>query len=141
MVELRYVLVPIDFSPTSLSALEYARGLVAATRAPGRIELLTVVDASAVDGVLGHADPALWEKLLSQARTRLAELAGDDPLTVLEGKPADVIVDHAQAVNADLIVMGSQGRTGVQRLMVGSVAERVVRHAPCPVLVVRAGTA
>lgn len=138
---LDYLLVPIDFSPASLAALEYARGLVAATRAPGRLELLTVVDASAVDGILGHADPTLWEKLLSQARARLAELAGDDPLTVLEGKPADVIVDHAQAVKADLIVMGSQGRTGVQRLMVGSVAERVVRHAPCPVLVVRAGTA
>ena len=137
-LELTYVLVPIDFSPTSVDALAYGRALAA--RCGARVELLHVVDAAALDGVLGHAAPEVWQEALAQARRKLGELAQGDPFTVLEGSPPDVIVDHADAVNADMIVMGSLGRTGLQRLLVGSVAERVVRAAHCPVLVVRHGT-
>lgn len=86
----------------------------------------------------GCPHPDLWLRAVDDARRRLTELAAGDPTQVLEGRPADVIVDHARAVKADLIVMGSLGRTGLERLLVGSVAERVVRLAPCPVLVVRA---
>ena len=136
-ITIPYTIVPIDFSPASLDALAYARAL--ARRCEGRVELLHVVDAAAIDSLLGHAGPEVWKEALAQARVQLARLAGDDPFTVLEGRPADLIVDHADAVNADLIVMGSLGRTGLQRLLVGSVAERVVRTAPCPVLVLREG--
>jgi len=57
---------------------------------------------------------------------------------VVEGSPAKKIVDEAE--NYDLVVMGTLGRTGISKLLLGSVAERVVRFAPCPVLVVRAET-
>lgn len=136
-LSLRFVVVAIDFSPSSLEALAYARALVA--RCAGRLELVHVVDAATIDSVLGHADPAVWADALEKARKRLGELAGADAFAVLEGRPADVIVDHAQAVDADLIVMGTLGRTGLERLLVGSVADRVVRTAHCPVLVVRQG--
>lgn len=136
-LELRYVVVPIDFSPRSIDALAYARSLAA--RCGATVELVHVVDSAAVDGFTGHANPVVWLEALEGARKRLVELAKGDPFKVLEGRPADVIVDHAQAVKADLVVMGSLGRTGLERLLVGSVAERVVRLAPCPVLVVREG--
>ncbi|MBX3472264.1 MAG: universal stress protein [Planctomycetes bacterium] len=138
-LQLSYLLVPVDFSAPSLAALEYARGLAA--RCGARVELLHVIDAAAVDGVLGHASPAVWAQALEDARRRLKELAQGEPCKVLEGRPADVVVDHAQAVQADMIVMGSLGRTGLERLLIGSVAERVVRMAPCPVLVLREGMA
>lgn len=138
-LELGYVLVPIDFSPRSLQALEYARGLAA--RCDATVELLHVVEPAAVDGFVGSANPVVWLEAIEGARRKLHELAQGDPFKVLEGRPADLIVDHAQAVKADMIVMGSLGRTGLERLLVGSVAERVVRLAPCPVLVMREGVA
>jgi len=68
----------------------------------------------------------------------------DVPLetTTVEGSPAREIVDHAASIGADLVVMGTHGRSGVDRLLLGSVAERVVRSSPVPVLTVRvdAGT-
>lgn len=136
-LELRYVLVPIDFSDRSREALAYARSLAA--RCGATVELLHVVDPVAIDGFVGHANPVVWVEALEDSRRKLRDLAGADPHKVLEGRPADLIVDHAQAVKADLIVMGSLGRTGLERLLVGSVAERVVRLAPCPVLIVREG--
>lgn len=138
-LELGYILVPIDFSERSRQALAYARSLAA--RCGATVELLHVVDVSAVDGFVGHANPTVWLEALEDARRKIIELAKGDPVKVLEGRPADVIIDHAQAVKADMIVMGSLGRTGLERLLVGSVAERVVRLAPCPVLVVREGVA
>ncbi len=136
---LGYLLVPIDFSDRSLQALAYARGLAA--RFGATVELLHVVEPSTVEGFVGSANPAVWLEALEGARRKLQELAQGDPFKVVEGRPADLIVDHAQAVKADLIVVGSLGRTGLERLLVGSVAERVVRLAPCPVLVVREGAA
>jgi nucleotide-binding universal stress UspA family protein len=58
---------------------------------------------------------------------------------VVSGLPAPAIVDHARAGGFDLLVMGTHGRTGLSHLVVGSVAERVLRSAPCPVLTVKAG--
>lgn len=67
-----------------------------------------------------------------------AEFGDGAPKThFLPGKPVDAIVKFAAKMNADLIVLGTQGRTGLPRTLIGSVAERVVRHAHCPVLVVR----
>ena len=56
---------------------------------------------------------------------------------LLEGDPATAIVEAAEETGADLVVMGTSGRTGLTRLLMGSVAEEVLRHAPCPVLTVR----
>jgi nucleotide-binding universal stress UspA family protein len=57
-------------------------------------------------------------------------------IDIVEGSPVDAILDRARQERADLIVMGTHGRTGLSRLLVGSVAEGVLRHAPCPVVVV-----
>lgn len=133
------ILVPIDLSPASEEALAYARSLAA--RVGATIELLHAVDPRGVDGLLGPADPTVWHGVLDRAQARLEALAAaGEAGTVIEGRPADIIIDHAHAARADLIVIGSVGRSGVTRFLLGSVAEEVVRGAPCPVLVVRRGT-
>jgi nucleotide-binding universal stress UspA family protein len=75
------------------------------------------------------------------ALDRVEELAdGTNVLvegTIVDGSPAPRIVEHAEQIDCDLVVMGSLGRSGVDRLLLGSVAERVVRSAPVPVLTVR----
>lgn len=133
------ILVPIDLSPASEEALAYARAL--AEKVGASLELLHAVDPRGVDGLLGPADPNVWRGVLDRAQARLEALARPNEAgTVIEGRPADVIIDHAHAVRADLVVIGSVGRTGVTRFLLGSVAEEVARGAPCPVLVVRQGT-
>jgi len=74
-----------------------------------------------------------------QAFCRIKTLAGDMPVetAVLEGRPAAEIVKFAVAKNIDLIVIGTQGKKGLERLLLGSVAEEVIRSAPCKVLVVK----
>lgn len=96
----------------------------------------------------GRLDSARLRQLKSSARDEAAkqlralscELVKSGVRTELllrSGPATDIIVAFAIARKADLIIMGSQGRTGLRRLLIGSVAERVVRHAHCPVLVVR----
>jgi nucleotide-binding universal stress UspA family protein len=76
-----------------------------------------------------------------RARDRLAAALGQAGIAgemfVVSGSPADVIVDVAREIQAEVIVVGTAGRTGLRRVVLGSVAERVVRHAPTSVLVVR----
>lgn len=74
-----------------------------------------------------------------QAFSRIKTLAGDMPVetSVLEGRPAAEIVKFAVAKKIDLIVIGTQGKKGLERLLLGSVAEEVIRSAPCKVLVVK----
>ncbi len=79
---------------------------------------------------------------IEQARERLQEVVPTDPAIrfehrVIEGPASDGILDLAKQEQADLIVMGTHGRTGVKRLLMGSVAEKIVRHAHCPVLTMR----
>jgi nucleotide-binding universal stress UspA family protein len=72
------------------------------------------------------------------ARVQQAGLQGDS--VIVEGVPFQAIIDTARDSGADLIVMGTHGRTGLTHVLMGSVAEKVVRLAPCPVLVTRAAT-
>ena len=65
------------------------------------------------------------------------QIPGDWEADVVRGDPDDAIVEYAREHGADLIVMGSHGHTGLRHLLMGSVAEHVLRHAPCPVLIVR----
>lgn len=85
------------------------------------------------------------ERAMTDASARLearrAALLGQNisiTASVRMGRPAKTIIEHAEAVHADLIVMGTRGRTGLAHMIAGSVAERVVRTAPCPVLTVGA---
>ena len=143
----RRILVPIDFSPPSDRALLYAKALATEFTAP--LELLHVIEDRLMAGpwpnevYLGEL-PRIRENLVKEAERRLAEtiesLANHGIKStgqVLIGSPSQVIIEQADATNADLIVMGTHGRTGITHLLIGSVAERVIRHAPCPVFVVR----
>jgi nucleotide-binding universal stress UspA family protein len=138
------ILVPTDFSPTSRRALEYA-GLLA-KQFDGSIRLLHVVDdpVSAAAWTEGYALSvgALRDRMVADAELELSRLAwsiADLGITsqVLLGPPALTIVESAAETHADLIVMGTHGRSGISHLLLGSVAERVIRLAPCPVLTVR----
>jgi nucleotide-binding universal stress UspA family protein len=141
------ILVPIDFSKDSLNALRYATNL--ATSLNAELRLLHVVDQTylAAAPELTVANPKLAKLLQEQwqaARKQLARVAADlakkghrvSPL-MTRGSSAQVIVDTAKRHGVDLIVMGTHGRTGLAHALIGSVAERVVRTARCPVLTVR----
>jgi nucleotide-binding universal stress UspA family protein len=133
------VIVPVDFSADSLAAVDTALTLVA------RPEGLTVVH---VLPDLSVAEPAeLWEAvdygvMRDRAEQALRQRLADDRFrgvqsAVLFGDAGQAIVDFAREQSADLIVLPSHGRSGWRRLLLGSVAERVVRLAECPVLVLR----
>lgn len=142
------ILVPVDFSSHSERAFRYALRL--ASRFGASVELIHVVDNPSTSGAWTAAEvyvPNLLEmldSLLREAERRLAALKSavdrervSVETHVLTGQPAHTIVEHARTGAFDLIVMGTHGRTGFSHLFVGSVAERVVRTAPCPVLTVR----
>lgn len=132
------ILVPVDFSPFSMVALETACDLARRFEAP--LDLLTVVEP--LPPTANLVLTGTFEQLGQQSREALANLVVPDPTltvrrTVRIGYPAQVITDYAEQEGIDLIVIGTQGRTGLSHLLMGSVAERVVRTARCPVLVAR----
>jgi universal stress protein A len=137
--EFKRILVPVDFSDQSLDALRTARMI--ARDDVARICVLHVAEPLPIDWPANTTDiqkvtNSVIRKVL--AKFVRAEFGEDGPKTrFIPGQPVDVIVKLAAKMNADLIVLGTQGRTGLPRALIGSVAERVVRHAPCPVLVVR----
>ena len=142
-VQLKKVLVPIDFSEPSLKALKYA--VAFAGQFGASICLVHVVEpASFLNDVrnvpLAVSDReianTLHHKLVMLARKEIDPLTPVHPLVCI-GKPFDEIVKTAKTFNADLIIIATHGRTGFKRAILGSTAERVVQHAPCPVLVVR----
>ena len=140
-LNLRVILVPVDFSTSSLQALDLALALAKPFGAS--VEVLHVLDPLYVPGRFDT--PRLGQlrrEMLRDAKRRLANVArrkGDGRLRhkVLSGVPYSVIVNDAVHIGASMIVMGSRGRTGLGGFLVGSVAEKVIRHAPCPVLIAR----
>ena len=136
------ILVPIDGSAQSTTALEYALDEFD----PSEITLLHVIDPieagySATASVPGYSEE--WyqqqkknaEDLFEEAR---AIADGTEMSTATEvGRPSRVIVEYAEENDVDHIVMGSHGRSGVTRILLGSVAETVVRRSPIPVTIVR----
>lgn len=141
------ILVPIDFSPDSLHAVTYGGDL--AKRLGAELVILHVVDQTYLAGTreLYFANPEFAKILDEQWRIANAQLdrAGADlqkhghrcRTLMQRGVPAQVIVDTANDEGTDLIVMGTHGRTGLAHMLIGSVAERVVRSAHCPVLTLR----
>jgi nucleotide-binding universal stress UspA family protein len=135
-VKLSRLLVAMDFSASSEAALRSAGKL--AQQLNGRAVLVHAFDPSGsprgeqADGVSQGAGRRL-EKIVSASHADQV-ISGR---IVMPGDPVEVILDQAKRVRADLIVMGTNGRRGMQRLVLGSVAESVVRRAGCPVLVVK----
>lgn len=142
-LRLRTILAPVDFSARSLKALDIAVSL--ARQFGADIILLHVKDTIIPPTRYESASiRRLRREVWLDGKRRLAALASKrvKPLVavrhhVAQGSPHAVIVDIAAKSQADLIVMASEGRTGLKRVLIGSVAERVVRHAGCPVLIVR----
>ena len=142
----RRVLVPVDGSDTSIKGLDEAARLARATGA--RLRLLHVVDGSiafqaadsgaGVDRLLETLNRSGKQILTTAAeRASRARVRADTALVEsLKGRVASVIVDQAKHWRADAIVMGTHGRRGVNRLLLGSDAERVVRESSVPVLLV-----
>jgi universal stress protein A len=145
-VMFKRILVPMDFSPPSDAALEYARSVGA--RYGASLYLLHVAEdpyrAFYSAEVFVPEIEGLREEILSDSEKRLNDCLRPSDVTEFHttatsiiGTPAGSIVEYAAGHDIDLIVMGTHGRGGMSHLLMGSVAERVVRTAPCPVLTVR----
>jgi nucleotide-binding universal stress UspA family protein len=141
MNKLQRILVPVDFSETSKRALEYAHFF--ANRFDAKLDVLHVWRPSEYAGdemvVLTRSEPELTLStfLRNHADQQLSAFLQDVPHSkqlLLSGDPAQVIANTAREGAYDLVIMGTHGRTGLSHLMMGSVAEKVVRLAPCPVL-------
>jgi len=141
---IRKILVPTDFSPRSDAALDYAAAL--ATPLNAAVHLVHVVEEPFAGEweMYVRAAQEIRDQLDADARSRLATAVGRlDPRVVpvstgiRHGSAFEGILYEAKAIGADLIVMGTHGRSGLSHLMLGSVAERVIRGAHCPVLAVR----
>jgi universal stress protein A len=145
MTSITRILVPTDFSKTADAALDYAA--ILATRFGASLRLVHVLDHPYAAGlytpeVYVPMPPDVREKILTDARQRLAgrlrEMHDIEATSeILEGVPAQRIVDDATQQSIDLIVMGTHGRRGLSHVLLGSVAESVLRTAPCPVLVAK----
>lgn len=143
---LKNILVATDFSEPSGVAMAYGRDLARTYNA--RLHVLHAVENIMIrySSEVGFAVPDFQGDLETAARRDLDALITDDDRRVLDvvtvvetaTNLADAVVDYAKANAIDLIVCGTHGRGAVQHFLMGSVAERVVRTAPCPVLTVRA---
>jgi nucleotide-binding universal stress UspA family protein len=138
-MQIQHILVPTDFSPDAEQALEHAVALAQQFKA--RITLLHAIHLPVTTEVALTAYFSEMEASAQRDMETYQKRVADAGLTVealvLVGDPFRQITETAANAGVDLIVMGTHGRTGLQHWMLGSVAERVVRLAPCPVLVTR----
>lgn len=133
------VIVPIDFSPCALAALRYA--VAVAEPQGGSIHLIHVVNPSATGLAASEALSGEVEECFRDRLTALSEPLASRGLRVsshtLVGQIDEKILTAAHRYGADLIVMGTHGRAGWGHVSLGSIAERIVRRAECPVLTVK----
>lgn len=148
MIKLSRILHPTDFSDNSNAALGYACEL--AEKFGAELHLLNVIQtlAMAAPPYDGMAGGDFYETLRRQADEQLAGLpasqtayGGEVVREIRDGRPFLEIIRYARERDIDLIVMATHGRTGIEHLLIGSVAENTVRKAPCPVLTVPVRTA
>lgn len=138
----RRILVPVDFSPQATRLIEIASDLAAPD---GVVRLLHVVEwvPSVVEGTfVGYADAKQVRTLHAESVRKLEDYAKASAAPrveceVVEGTAAPAILDVAKREGSDLIVMATHGRAGLGHLLLGNVAEKILRRAACPVLVVR----
>ena len=147
MITLKNILVATDFGPASETALAYGRQFARAYGAT--LHVLHVVENvfTATFGVEGYVTnvAALQREVEEAARKRLDTTVTEDDrrelgaraVTLTSASPALAIVSYAKDAKVDLVIVGTHGRGAMAHLLMGSVAERVVRTSPCPVLTVR----
>jgi nucleotide-binding universal stress UspA family protein len=134
------ILVPTDGSETATAALEHARQLAVQHDAALHVLYVTESPAIAPTPTGGEVLDRLrehGEQVVEAAIDRVKEDVGTVESVVATGPPHRAIVDYVEDNDIDLVVMGTHGRTGVSRVVLGSVTERVVRLSPVPVLTVR----
>jgi nucleotide-binding universal stress UspA family protein len=139
MLPFKTILFATDFSPTSEVAFQVAGALARDYKA----HLIAVHVIEPLSMGFNEYTPYIGpEENKGEAMTRLQAIKAPSPRVtieyrLLEGDPATVIAETAEETAADLVVMGTSGRTGFTRFVMGSVAEQVLRRAPCPVLTIR----
>ena len=144
MIEVEHILVPVDFSDSTDRVIEWAAHL--AEEHESRITLLHAyhlpVEFQQLEGAALPAD--FWASVRKEAEANLEKLAVplrargiETDTAACDGYAATVIVDEATQRQVDLVVIGTHGLSGLKHLLLGSIAERVVQKAPCPVLTVK----
>ena len=150
MIKLKKILYPTDFSEASLEALKYAVSF--ARNCQAKLILMHVVNEKIVSEVLSlariSAPEALGQEMTAEAGRQLKIIIPADKrqgldweMVILYGMPFLEIIRYAKANDVDMIVIGTNGRSGVEHIMFGSTAEKVVRKAHCPVLSVKPAAA
>lgn len=142
-LEVKTILVPVDFSDNSLAALRYS--IRFAARFGAALRIIHVIEPPTFMSNIQNVPLVLSnEQVAAQTHKELDSLVAShvpDSITsskvVRTGVPYDEIVSEARQTGVDLIIIATHGYSGLKHAVMGSTAERVVRHAPCPVLVVR----
>lgn len=134
------VLVPIDFSPPSVKAIQTAMELAETSDGVHVLHVIPTTNPASPAGIWGG--PEVDDAFIKKATQSLQQFLNDHGFSgvnarVTAGTPGHDIPVVAKTINADLIVIPSHGETGLTRTLIGSVAERVVRYAECPTLVLR----
>jgi nucleotide-binding universal stress UspA family protein len=129
------ILVPTDGSEPSNRAAEFAIKL--GKKFNAEIITVYVVDRLIMDEVSKVHEKRELEEEIKKKAERCLNYVVKSSSVLLEGQPYDQIIQQAEALNVDMIVMGTTGRRGMERILIGSVAERVIEYAPCPVLVMK----
>lgn len=147
MLQIHRILAPTDFSRHADGAVRYACGL--AERFGAELHLLHVLSEVILPvgpdpSLVATMPPEYYRTTEDQARTALKDLIpqgwprpASQKTEVLWGEPVDQIASYATTHDVDLIVVATHGRTGLSHVLLGSVAERIIREAPCPVLTIR----
>jgi universal stress protein A len=144
MIAIKKILCPIDFSPCSTYALNYAIDF--SMKEQVLLYLLYVIETRAddIDDMVKQIDLLEDDTKTDTVKTRLMNLIPGDiranisiETVVVKGIPFVEIIKVARDNHIDLIVMGTHGRTGLKHILIGSVAERVIQKAPCPVLSIK----
>ncbi|MBO1224201.1 MAG: universal stress protein [Candidatus Scalindua sediminis] len=143
MISLKKILCPIDHSDCSKEALKYA--VTFAMKDEAKLYLLHVIDIRSFDESLDTMTRQMPDdETMKQLKTKLFECVPEEirndmqvEALVVQGIPFAEIISIAKKNKVDMIVMGTHGRTGLAHIMIGSVSEKVVRKAHCPVLTVR----
>ena len=143
------ILIALDASPHSERALDFVTRM--RWPAGSRVIVLSVLqpivhavslpyEPTSIEADVLAEQKKQLEDLVSDAERRLRECGFSTEARVLTGDPRETLVQEAVATHADLLVVGSHGRTGIAKLMIGSVSSHLVTHAPCSVMVIKSST-